>query len=256
MIDNMTRPMRRMAQRAANSAKGIRGLANSARNATGGLNRMGGAASNSANRLRYLGKEADYADRRLHRLARRMRNMQTIRLGMGGALTGLGTGLATRQIGSTLCDYEKAMNMTISRMAKSLQNGVPILKGASSFKESISLVRALRDKTQQVAQITIFDPKQVAGGLFELASAGVKAKDALVMLHPVTRLAAAGNLGVAKAVDIATNITKSFGFDILKTARVVDILAVASSNANTTVGQIGQAMKFAAPSAKVAGRSI
>ncbi len=222
------------------------------------MRNMSNAAGTSGKNLRKLGSDATFAERRLHRLARRMRNMQTIRLGMGGALTGLGTGMVTRQIGKTIIDYDKAMRMIEANMMSHQDSkGRTVLKGLSTFKQSAAMMKQLDAKVAEVAQKSIFSPTEVAGGLLELARAGVTAKDSLDMLHPVMRLAgAAGDISASKAADIATNITMSFGGDLAKTTDTVDILAAAASDANTNILQISEAMKMAAPSAFTAGRGL
>lgn len=248
MLDKASRPLRQMARNAANSTRGMDRMANTARRAGSAINRMG--------------READVADRRLHRLARRMRNMQTIRLGMGGALTGLGAGLLTRRVGSTLIDYEKAMNMVAANVFSYVDKATNqlVFKGFENAKdpilESVKAMEALREETQRIAQVSIFDPTQVAGGLLELARAGFTVQEQLTALHPVMRLASAGALDPKQALDIATNVNTAFGKDVEHTAKTADILAMAASNANTTVSQLGQAMKYAAPSAVTAGRSM
>lgn len=262
MVDRASRPMRSMARSAQESSQKVNRLADKARKATSGLRRMGGAAGNSANHLRHLGDQANFADRKLHRLARRMRNMQTVRLGMGGALTGLGTGLLTKRVGTTLVDYEKAMNMvkaySVSYIDK--ETGKLVLKGfektVNPVLESARALKALRNETQRISQVSIFDPTQVAEGLLELARAGFSAQEQLTALHPVMRLASAGAMVPKQALDIATNINESFGKDIEYISTTADVLATAASNANTTVAQLGQAMKYAAPSAVTAGRSM
>lgn len=219
-------------------------------------------ASRTASSLRRMGDSAEYAERRLHRLARRLRMIRSIRYGMTGTFAGLGTGLLAHKVGSTLIGYEKSMAMVKAHLTSYRDDaGNIIFKGfekvKNSAKASSSAMSALRAETQKVAQVTIFDPKEVAAGLLELARAGFNAIESKAILHPVVRLAAAaGDLSVKAAVDIATNITKGFNLALAKTTDVVDVLATAASNANTTVQQIGQAMKFAAPSAVAAGRSI
>lgn len=251
--------MARMANRAA---RDLRGAANAARRTATDLNVAARNANNAGHGFRNLGNQATYAEQRLHRLARRLRTIRSIRYGATGMLAGLGTTVTAHRVGSTLIGYEKAMNMVAANMVSHMDGGTPILKGIKGrtsqeiAASSLKMMAALRAKTKQVAQESIFDPSEVAEGLLELARAGATADEALTMLHPTVRLAAAGNLGVAQAVDIATNITKAFGFEVGKTVDVVDVLAMAASNANTTVAQMGQAMKYAAPSAKVAGRSM
>lgn len=251
-----------MARTANHAARNLRGAANSARRVANDLNHAARNANNAGRGLRNLGNQANYAEQRLHRLARRLRTIRSIRYGATGMLAGLGTTVAAHRVGGTLIGYEKAMNLVAANMVSHMESGSPILKGITGGSEidriakSKQMMEALRAETKRVAQESIFDPSEVAGGLLELARAGATADEALAMLHPSVRLAAAGDLGVAQAVDIATNITKAFGKEVSETTNIVDILSQAVSNTNATVQQMGQAMKFAAPSAKVAGRSI
>ena len=61
---------------------------------------------------------------------------------------------------------------------------------------------------------------------------------------------------MAEAADIATNVLAGYGLEVDQLARVNDVLAKASSSANTDVLQLGQAFKFAGPVASSAGVSF
>ena len=103
---------------------------------------------------------------------------------------------------------------------------------------------------------TSFSAAQAAEGLGFLAQAGFDATEAGRALPGVLQLAAAGGIQLAEAADIATNVLAGYGLEVDQLARVNDVLAKASSSANTDVLQLGQAFKFAGPVASSAGVSF
>src|SRR5690625_405956 len=69
-------------------------------------------------------------------------------------------------------------------------------------------------------------------------------------------LAAAGNMELGRAADITSNIMSAFNIEAKNAGMVSDILAHASANANTDLSQLGEAMKYVAPTANTLGISI
>jgi TP901 family phage tail tape measure protein len=69
-------------------------------------------------------------------------------------------------------------------------------------------------------------------------------------------LPAAGNLDLARAADIASNVLTGYGLQAEEVGRVNDVLALASISANTNVEQLGNAFKFVAPVAAAMGVTI
>lgn len=221
------------------------------------MGRMARSATKLSSSLQGTGRAADVANTKLNRLARTMRSMRTMKYGLGGLGAGLGSGLLMRTVGRTLLGYEKAMNLVNANMLDTMdQDDNVVLKGAKNHAESLKLMDMMRKETRRIAQVSVFDPAEVAAGLLELARAGITAKDSMKMLHPAIRLAGAADIAPGKAVDIATNITKSFGLDIERTSEVVDVLAMAVSNTNTNLLQLSEAMKYAAPSSFTAGQNL
>jgi len=207
--------------------------------------------------------DANRAGVAVNKLATRMRSLNTVSRnirsgGLGGIMTGVGGGMLSHRVTSTLLNYEKAMNVVMANMVRALgPDGEVLLKGvAGGAAESAAMIAKLRSETQRIAQVSIFSPTEVAGGLLELARAGFKAEQALRMLHPVMRLAGAANVDAATATDIATNIQNNFKIKAEQTAKTVDLLAMAVSNTNMNISQLGEAMKFAGPSSFASGRSL
>src|SRR5699024_880090 len=56
-------------------------------------------------------------------------------------------------------------------------------------------------------------------------------------------LATVAQIDLGRSADLTSNILASFNLHTAETARVADVLAVASSNANTDVEQLAEALK-------------
>ncbi|WP_322889304.1 MULTISPECIES: phage tail tape measure protein [unclassified Yoonia] len=110
-----------------------------------------------------------------------------------------------------------------------------------------SQLRALRDTARTLGATTEFSAAQAADGLGFLAMAGFNAKEALAAIPSVLDLATASGMDLASTADIASNIMSGFGIEAGNAANVSDVLAAASSRANTNVSQLGQAMSTVAP---------
>ena len=114
----------------------------------------------------------------------------------------------------------------------------------------------LRDIAKGLGSTTEFSASQAADGLNFLAMAGFNATEAMAAIPSVLDLATASGMGLAAAADTASNIMSGFGIEANNAAQVADVLAAASTRANTTVGQLGAAMSTVAPIAKALDMSL
>src|SRR5690625_5421497 len=69
-------------------------------------------------------------------------------------------------------------------------------------------------------------------------------------------LAASSNMDLGRAADITSNIMSAFNIEAEKAGYFADVLAHAAANANTDVEQMGEAMKYLAPTASTLGLSM
>ncbi|MDQ0257939.1 TP901 family phage tail tape measure protein [Evansella vedderi] len=97
---------------------------------------------------------------------------------------------------------------------------------------------------------------QAASGMEFLARAGFEVSEIMDAMPGLLDLAASANMDLGRAADIVSNIISGFGYNASESARVADVLAKASSSANTDVGQLGQAMEVVAPIANTLGLEI
>lgn len=142
-----------------------------------------------------------------------------------------------------------------------------VVRVLASFEQEMATVRAvtgatedqfraLREEAQRLGATTRFTATQAAEGLVFLARAGFEANEALELLEDTLLLAQAGNLGLGRAADIATNVLKAFRLEVRDLAEVVDVLALAANSSNTTVEQLGDGIKLVGPIAAGLGVSL
>lgn len=97
---------------------------------------------------------------------------------------------------------------------------------------------------------------EAADGMAFLAMAGFNTNQILDTMPGLLDLAASSNMDLGRAADIATNILSGFGMEAAEAGRVADVLAKGASSANTSVEQLGGAMKYVAPVAASLGLEI
>ena len=83
--------------------------------------------------------------------------------------------------------------------------------------------------------------------------AGWKTDDMLNGIEGIMNLAAASGEDLATTSDIVTDALTAFGLTAQDSAHFADILAQASSNANTNVSMMGETVKYVAPVAGAMG---
>jgi TP901 family phage tail tape measure protein len=147
------------------------------------------------------------------------------------------------------------------------QGALQSIRFLANFSQTMSTVKAIsgatgdtfdkmRKQAIDLGTTTRFTATQAGEGMLFLARSGFEAHEIMQAIPGVLNLAQAGALSLGAAADIATNILKGFGLEVDQTARIVDVLALAANSANTTVEQMGQAMKFVAPIAAAVNMSV
>lgn len=106
---------------------------------------------------------------------------------------------------------------------------------------------ALRDKAMEMGSKTKFSASEAAEAFNYMAMAGWKTEDMLGGIEGIMNLAAASGENLATTSDIVTDALTAFGMTADESGHFADVLAVASSNANTDVGMMGETFKYVAP---------
>lgn len=114
----------------------------------------------------------------------------------------------------------------------------------------------LTAKAKEMGATTQFTAKESADAFNFMAMAGWKTGDMLGGIEGILNLAAASGEDLATTSDIVTDAMTAFGMQANEATRFADVLAAASSNANTNVGMMGETFKYVAPVAGAMGYSI
>lgn len=86
--------------------------------------------------------------------------------------------------------------------------------------------------------------------------AGWKTEDMLSGISGIMDLAAASGEDLGTTSDIVTDALTAFGLTAADSGHFADVLAAASSNANTNVSMMGETFKYVAPVAGTLNYSI
>lgn len=144
--------------------------------------------------------------------------------------------------------------------------GTAALKTAADFDTAMSKVAAvsgatgddleqLKKKAREMGAKTKFSASEAAEAMNYMAMAGWKTGDMLAGIEGVMNLAAASGTDLAVTSDIVTDALTAFGLTAADSGHFADILAAASSNANTNVEMMGETFKYVAPIAGALGFS-
>ena len=136
---------------------------------------------------------------------------------------------------------------------------VKAISGASG--EDFEALTAL---AKEMGATTKFTAQEAAEGLTYMAMAGWKTEDMLASLSGIMDLAAASGEDLATVSDIVTDAMTAFGMSasgytengIANATHFADVLAVASSSANTNVAMMGETFKYVGAASGALGYSI
>ena len=165
---------------------------------------------------------------------------KTTKLGakMSFGLTTPITLIGTKAIQAT-ADFESAMSEV----------------GAISGATGDDLI-ALENKAKEMGETTKFSASESAEALKYMAMAGWKTGDMLDGLDGVLNLAAASGADLGTTSDIVTDALTAMGYSAGDAGRLADVMAAASSNANTNVELMGETFKYAGAMAGTMGYSM
>ena len=150
---------------------------------------------------------------------------------------GIGTiGTAATRVGM---DFEAAMSKVSS------------ISGATGND-----LQSLTDKAKEMGATTKFSATESAEAFQYMAMAGWDTKSMIDGIDGIMNLSAADGLDLATTSDIVTDALTAFGLSAKDSTHFADVLATASSSANTNVSMLGESFKYVAPLAGSMNYSI
>jgi TP901 family phage tail tape measure protein len=219
-------------------SKSFQGLDKAAASSSKGIGDAGKAVDN-------MGKNAKGAMSQLANLGKTMQGLNREMAALGEA------GSFIKGIGNTM-----------------LSGAVFPISEAADFEQGMQNVRAIMldisenefqmmtDKAKEMGETTAATAVEASEALNFLAMAGLRAAEATAALPSVLALAESGNLSMANAADIATNVMSGLGKGVGELEHIIDSMAVTASNSNQNIQELGRAMSVAGPAAVGAGESM
>ena len=170
-------------------------------------------------------------------------------------------GKKIEKVGDTITGAGKTI-MPVSSAVAGL--GAVSIKTSADFDSAMSQVAAvsgavgedfdaLREKAREMGAKTKFSASEAADAMNYMAMAGWKTEDMLSGIEGIMNLAAASGEDLATTSDIVTDALTAFGLTAQDSGHFADLLAAASSNANTNVSMMGETFKYCAPIAGALG---
>lgn len=211
--------------------------------------------------LRDLEQQAENSRTALVNLGKSGEGLQKV----GGKISGVGQslmpitagilGLGTAAV-KTGADFDAEMSKVSAISGKVAEEDLPALidsanamglsfeEGSTATETAMNIIRA---KAREMGSETKFSATE-AGQAFEyMAMAGWEPVDMLSGIEGVMNLAAASGEELGTTSDIVTDALTALGYEAKDAGHFSDILAAASSNANTNVSLLGESFKYCTP---------
>lgn len=164
-------------------------------------------------------------------------------------------------LGNLIADV---VSMAINKLKELATETINVGK---QFDSSMSQVQAvsgatgeeydqLRNKAKEMGSTTKFTASEAADAFNYMAMAGWKTEDMLDGIDGILNLAAASGSDLATTSDIVTDALTAMGYKAEDAGKLADVMAAASSNANTNVEMMGNTFKYAAPLVGALGYSM
>lgn len=149
-----------------------------------------------------------------------------------------------------------------SNIRDALTMGMAFYKSMSEASAAFELsntsyqMKALESIVVNIGTSSTVGLSNVAAGLVTVGQAGLDAAQSAAALPNILNAAVIGNISVSEATNIVVGAMHQFGLRAQDTARIVDVLAVASTKSSTTVSNLGHALSYVGAVASQSGFKV
>lgn len=175
------------------------------------------------------------------------------------------TGKQIEKVGYNTAQVGAGMTKSIS--IPLIGAGIASVKTAADFEQAMSKVQAITQSTgedmdkmkrfaRDMGKSTVFSATESAQAMTYLGMAGWDTQQMMAGLPGVLNLAASNGTDLALTADIVTDSLSGFGMEASEAGRMADVMAAASTSANTNVEMMGETFKYVAPIAGALGYEI
>lgn len=197
------------------------------------------AVDQASDVLNKIGKQGEQATK----------NLENSFKNAGKAMTNAGKALTTK-VTAPLAGLATVSVTTVAKFDDSMSQ-VAAISGATGND-----LERLRDLAKDLGATTRYSASEAADAMTYLALAGYDTNQILEATPGMLNLAAAAGMDLSTAADIVTDTMSGFQMSAERASEAADIFAAASSQSNTNVEQLGEAMKYASSTANAAGMDL
>lgn len=199
-----------------------------------------------------------------------MATIGSLIVSIGADISGLDSGIQSAQ--SSLNNFGKNLRnigagMSLAVTAPLAVVGKQALAASGSFEQGMNVLQqvlgatggemaALEQQALELGAASIFSAQDVADAQTALAKAGFTTQQVLESSAGTIALAAAGDLGMAEAAEIASAAINAFGLSAGEAATVADLLAATANASAVDVVDLGDSFVNVGAVASAAGLSI
>lgn len=184
--------------------------------------------------------------------------------GLVGTVAALGTAIYAGPV-KKAAEFEEQMSTVKSitgsvsdedipgLIEKANEMGLSFKEGTNSTETAMNILAA---KAKQMGATTAFTAAEAGEAMEYMAMAGWKSENMLEGIEGIMNLASASGEELGSVSDIVTDALTAFGLKAGNAGHFSDVLAQASSNANTNVSMMGSTFQKVAPVAGALGYSV
>lgn len=149
-----------------------------------------------------------------------------------------------------------------SNLKEALTQGMAFSKSMSEASAAFELsntsyqMKSLEGIIVNLGTSSTLGLNNVAAGLVTVGQAGLDAAQSAAALPSILNAAVIGNVSVSEATNIVVGAMNQFGLKAKDTAKIVDVLAVASTKSSTTVQNLGHALSYVGTVASQTGFKV
>jgi TP901 family phage tail tape measure protein len=208
---------------------------------------------NSINAFRGLQEQARIGGREFKRYGEEIQRLEAKLSGLDGAAT-----KASASLGQKLAAGLAAAGVgrALQGITQQAANFDAELRKAAAISPTEGAFGTLKRSIEEVAAAAAGTPTEVAALATALSRAGFTADEVSASLAGVVKGAEATSVSFDQMGGITADVLRAFGMQVSQTNEVVDVLTKTSNTSNQTVLDLGESLKYAAPTARSLGVSL
>lgn len=254
ILANLEDQYRQVAQEQGENSKGAQELAIKIANQKAAVNKTESAMNSYEKELQDVQKAEALAAKNGKSVEENLDDLKRAADDAGEAAKKSSDGFTVMKgaLASLVADGIRAAISGLKNLAASvLETGIEFESSMSKVEAvsgaTASEMEALNEKAKEMGASTKFTASETAEAFNYMAMAGWKTEDMLNGIDGVLNLAAASGADLATTSDIVTDALTAMGYSAGDAGQLADVMAAASSNANTNVELMGQTFQYAAP---------